>query len=101
MKSFDEIKKELREKIKTKQTELIESDINSEEYTNILNELELLNLEYKEILNLKGNNFVKKLEEYTKLKTKYALLDFLIPSSCLVSKLKSHRPLFLLINLFR
>ena len=46
MKSFDEIKKELRERIKIKQTELIESDINSEEYTNILNELELLNLEY-------------------------------------------------------
>lgn len=75
MKSFDEIKKELREKIKTKQTELIESDINSKEYTNILNKLELLNLEYKEILSLKGNNFVKKLEEYTKLKTKYAFLE--------------------------
>ena len=70
MKSFDDIKKELRERIKIKQTELIESDINSEEYTNILNELELLNLEYKEISSLKGNNFVKKLEEYTKLKTK-------------------------------
>lgn len=75
MKSFDDIKKELRERIKIKQTELIESDINSEEYTNILNELELLNLEYKEISSLKGNNFVKKLEEYTKLKTKYAFLE--------------------------
>ena len=75
MKSFVEIKKEVIEKIKEKQTELIECDINREEYTNILTELELLNLEYKEISNLKGNNFVKKLGEYTSLKSKYSFLE--------------------------
>ena len=53
MKSFDEIKKELLERIKLKQSELIECDINSETYSIILNELELLNLEHKEISNLK------------------------------------------------
>ena len=75
MKSFDEIKKELLERIKLKQSELIECDINSETYSIILNELELLNLEHKEISNLKGNNFVRKLEEYKKLKSKYAFLE--------------------------
>lgn len=75
MKSFEEIKKELLEKIKIKQTELVECDINSEQYTILLNELELLKLEYQEISNLKGNNFVRKLEEYKKLKSKYAFLE--------------------------
>lgn len=75
MRNFDELKKELKEQIKEKQTLLIECDINSEEYTIILNELELLNLEYKEISNLKGNNFVRKLDEYQKLKSKYTFLE--------------------------
>ena len=75
MKSFEELKKEIIEKQKLKQTQLLECDINSERYTILLNKLELLNLEFQEISNLKGNNFVRKLEEYKKIKSKYAFLE--------------------------
>lgn len=75
MESFDSIRNSLIEKIKEKQNVLLSCDINSKEYTCFLNELELLNLELKEITNLNGSNFVRKMEEYKKLKSKYEFLQ--------------------------
>lgn len=74
MKNIEEIKNELFSRIKEKQALLLECDVRGEKYSILLNELELLNLEYKEVSSIKANNFVRKIEEYKKLKEKY---DFL------------------------
>lgn len=75
MNEKNNIKQSLLEKIKEKQSKLFECDINSEEYTYCLNELELLDLEYKELVNLKGNNYIAKITKYKELKSKYGFLE--------------------------
>lgn len=72
---MNEIKQNLIKQIKEKQNLLIESDINSENYTIILNEIELLNKELKEVSNINDNNIDRKIKEYQKIKSKYSFLQ--------------------------
>lgn len=75
MNEMNNIKQILLEKIKEKQSQLFKCDINSKEYTYYLNELELLDLEYKELDNLRGNNYIAKISKYKELKSKYGFLE--------------------------
>lgn len=72
---MNEIKQNLIKQIKEKQTLLIECDISSENYTIILNEIELLNKELKEVSNINDNNIDRKIKEYQKIKSKYSFLQ--------------------------
>lgn len=77
MNAMDKIKQNLLKKIKAKQSQIFKYDINSEEYTCLLNELELLKLEYKELVNLKGNNYITNMAKYKDLKSRYSFLQTL------------------------
>lgn len=74
---MNEIKQNLINQIKEKQSQILECDINSNKYTYLLNELELLNVEYKELINLNDNNFDIKMSKYKKIKEKYTFLQAL------------------------
>lgn len=77
MNEMDKIKQNLLKTIKVKQSQIFECDINSEEYTTLLNELEVLNLEYKELVNLKGNNYINNMTKFKDLKSRYSFLQTL------------------------